>query len=96
VSAKAQLTYSVPYSCILDGIQVATGCTIGNTRLTYENSPSPTILFQDRTGRAVAISIVQETIDELMRQLTKDASVEEAAYKAAAMTEEELFKVSSL
>jgi hypothetical protein len=39
---------------------------------------------------------VQETIDELMRKLTKDAHAEEAAYKAAAMTEEELFKVSPL
>jgi len=94
VSAKVRLTYSLPYSCILDGVQVATGCTIGNRRLTYENSPNPMILFQNRTGRAVAISIVQETIDELMRQLAKDAPEEEAAYKAAAMTEEELFKVS--
>jgi formylmethanofuran dehydrogenase subunit E len=65
VSAKVQLTYSVPYSCILDGIQVATGCTIGNTRLTYENSPNPMILLQNKTGRAVAIWIAQETIDEL-------------------------------
>ena len=96
VSTTAQLTYSVPYSCILDGIQVATGCTIGNRRLTYENSPNPMILFQNRTGRAVAISIVQETIDELMRQLGKDAPAEEAAYKAAAMAEEELFEVAPL
>jgi len=95
VSAKVRLKYTVPYSCILDGVQVATGCTIGNRRLTYENSPNPMILFQNRTGRTVAISIVQETI-ELMRQLTKDAPAEEAAYKAAAMTEEELFKVSPL
>jgi hypothetical protein len=54
------------------------------------------IFFQNKTGRAVAISVVQETIDELMRQLTKDVSAEEAAYKAAVMAEEELFKVSVL
>lgn len=94
VSAKARLTYSVPYSCILDGIQVATGCTIGNTRLTYEDSSNPMILFRNKAGRAVAVSILPEAIDELMRQLAKDASSDEAAYKAAAMADEELFKVA--
>jgi len=73
VSAKARLTYSVPYSCILDGIQVATGCTIGNTRLTYEDSSNPMILFRNKAGRAVAVSILPE---------------------AAAMADEELFKVA--
>jgi hypothetical protein len=34
------------------------------------------------------------SLDELMRQLAKDASSDEAAYKAAAMAEEELFKVA--
>lgn len=96
VSATARLTYSVPYSCILDGIQVATGCTIGNRRLTYENSPNPVILFRNRAERAVSISILPEAIDELMRQLAKNAPAEEAAYKAAAMAEEELFKVALL
>jgi len=96
VSAKAWLTCSVPYSCILDGIQVATGCTIGNRRLTYENSPNPMILFQNRAGRAVTVSILPEAIDELMRQLAKDAPAEEAAHKAAAMAEEELFEVAPL
>jgi formylmethanofuran dehydrogenase subunit E len=94
VSAKARLTYSVPYSCILDGIQVATGCTIGNRRLTYENSPNPMVLFQNRAGTAVTVSILPEAIDELIRQLAKDVPAEEAAQKAAAMAEEELFKVA--
>jgi formylmethanofuran dehydrogenase subunit E len=96
LSAKVRLTCSVPYSCILDGIQVATGCTIGNRRLTYENSSDLTILFQNRAGRAVTVSILPEAVDELMRQLAKDAPAEEAAHKAAAMPEEELFAVALL
>jgi formylmethanofuran dehydrogenase subunit E len=94
VSAKVRLKYTVPYSCILDGVQVATGCTIGNRRLTYENSPNPMIVFRNRAGRAVTVSILPQAIDELMRQLAKDAPAEEAAYKAAAMAEEELFEVA--
>jgi hypothetical protein len=54
------------------------------------------ILFQNRGGRAVAVSILPEAIGELRRELAKDASSEEAAYKAAAMAEEELFKVAPL
>jgi hypothetical protein len=54
------------------------------------------ILFQNRAGRAVTVSILPEAIDELIRQLAKDAPAEEAAHKAAAMAEQELFKVAPL
>jgi formylmethanofuran dehydrogenase subunit E len=94
VFATAQLPYSVPYSCILDGVQVATGCTTGNKRLTFEDSSNLMILFRNKAGRSVTISILPEAIEELRRDLVNEVSSEAAAYKAASMADEELFAVT--
>jgi hypothetical protein len=36
--ARAKLPLSTPFSCILDGIQATTQCTIGNQKLRIKNS----------------------------------------------------------
>ncbi|WP_455286417.1 FmdE family protein [[Eubacterium] cellulosolvens] len=96
LSATALLTYSVPYSCMLDGIQVATGCTIGNKRLRFENSSNFIISFENTAGRVVAVSILAKALDEFRGRLPRGIAskeVERLAYKAASMAEEELFAI---
>ena len=39
-----------PYSCILDGVQVSTGCTLGNGRLMVEESSKVYARFSLRVG----------------------------------------------
>lgn len=95
ISATVLLRYSVPYSCVLDGIQVATGCTIGNRRLRFEDSSNLLIRFQNKTKKAVTISILPEAIGWLEDELVKEDSTEAVAYKAVSIPEEELFTVES-
>jgi formylmethanofuran dehydrogenase subunit E len=45
LSANAKVPLFPPYSCLLDGIQVTTTCTVGNQRLSVENS-------NEKIGRA--------------------------------------------
>jgi len=94
--AVASLAYSVPYSCILDGIQLSTGCTIGNKRLRFEESPTFTIELKDPGNEKVTVSIPPKAVDELKRKLAKDLptkDLERLAHKVASMAEEELFLV---
>lgn len=96
LSAMASLTYSVPYSCILDGIQIATGCTLGNKRLRYEDSSKFTISFKNGGGKAVTVSILPKALDELTQRLGKDKSpedVERLAYTVVSMPKAQLFIV---
>jgi len=96
LSATASLTYSVPYSCILDGVQVTTGCTIGNKRLRFENSSNFAISFENARGGMVTVSILPKALDELRQKLGKDVpseEVEKLAYAVASMAEGELFAV---
>jgi len=96
LSATASLAYSVPYSCILDGIQIAAGCTVGNKRLRFEDSSDFSISFENETGETVTVSILPRTLDELKRKLVKDIpseEVEKLAFEVISMAERELFTV---
>jgi len=94
--AVASLVYSVPYSCILDGIQLSTGCTIGNKRLRFEESPAFSIMLEDPGNTRVTVSIPSKAVDELKRKLAKDLpakDLERLAHEVASTAEEELFLI---
>jgi len=96
LQAVASLIYSVPYSCILDGIQLSTGCTIGNKRLRFEESPTFSVTIEDPRNGKVTVSIPSKAVDELKRKLAKDLptkDLERLAHEVASMVEEELFLI---
>ncbi len=96
LQAVASLVYSVPYSCILDGIQLSTGCTIGNKRLRFEESPTFSVTLEDPRNGKVTVSIPSKAVDELKRKLAKDLptkDLERLAHEVASMVEEELFLI---
>jgi len=94
--AVVSLVYSVPYSCILDGIQLSTGCTIGNKRLRFEESPTFSIELEDPGNGKVTVSIPSKAVDELKQELAKDLptkDLERLAHEVASTAEEELFLI---
>jgi len=94
--AVASLVHSVPYSCILDGVQLSTGCTIGNKRLRFEESPTFSIMLEDPGNGKVTVSIPSKVVDELRRKLEKDLptkDLERLAHEVASRAEEELFLI---
>jgi formylmethanofuran dehydrogenase subunit E len=88
---------SVPFSCIIDGIQAATSCTIGNRKLRLRNSPKKIAAkFQILEGDTVTITLNSAKQEELEKLLSKNVSVREMeriANNIASMSERELFKV---
>lgn len=91
---NALLEYSVPYSCVLDGLQVTTGCTIGNKRLTFENSPTFSISFTNSNGTMLTVSILKTALEDLEGELRRSTScreVERLSFAVASKTESDLF-----
>jgi formylmethanofuran dehydrogenase subunit E len=91
---KALLEYSIPHSCILDGLQVTTGCTIGNKRLTLENSSAFSVTFTNSEGTTVTVSILRTALEELQGDLKRSTScreVERLAFDVASKAESDLF-----
>lgn len=88
---------SVPFSCIIDGIQVVTKCTIGNRKLRLRNSPKTvSAKFQILEGNMVTVTLNLAKQEELEKLLSKHVSfqrTEKIARNVISMPEKELFKV---
>jgi len=88
---------SVPFSCVIDGIQAATKCTIGNRKLRLKNSPKNILAkFRILEGNKVTVTLDLTKQEELEKRLSKHASsqkVEKIARSIISMPERELFKV---
>jgi len=97
MSATAMLKNSIPFSCILDGVQISTGCTVGNKRLKLQDSSSVAIRFENKNGKQVEIEVNSTTLDRLMERLSaKNVGSEEVrrlGYIMASIGEHELFRV---
>ena len=91
----AMLKYSVPFSCVIDGIQVATKCTIGNKKLRLRSSSGIAARFELQRGEHVTVAVDPTAFDRLKNELLAEnvppEEVRQLAQLVASMPEEELF-----
>lgn len=89
----AKLPFLTPFSCILDGIQATTQCTVGNQKLKVENMQAQIIMHfeQQDSDKALKIRVNPEIVSELKTKYSKGASNEELAWEIAYMKESQLF-----
>ncbi|NIO36410.1 hypothetical protein GTO27_01760 [Candidatus Bathyarchaeota archaeon] len=91
----AQLPLYTPFSCILDGIQSTTQCTIGNQRLRAENSEANILLqfkWQDSV-RSIRVQVNPKIVEELQKEFWNKTTNKELAWKIASMPETNLFSI---
>jgi formylmethanofuran dehydrogenase subunit E len=84
-----------PYSCVLDGLQSITKCTIGNQKLKVEDSPEKiTAEFRMQgSEKALTISTLPKIIAEIEDEFSRGATSEELAAKIASAREDQLFEL---
>jgi formylmethanofuran dehydrogenase subunit E len=91
----AHLKYSIPISCIVDGLQTTTKCTIGNQKLKLIDSSDIAAEFALHNGKEVTITVNPATCDKLKSQLLPEKKhskeVERLAWQIASMPEKDLF-----
>jgi formylmethanofuran dehydrogenase subunit E len=89
------LKYSVPFSCVIDGIQVATKCTIGNKKLKLKSSSGITAKFELQNKEQITVSVNPTAFDRLKSKLLSEdvppEEVRQLARHVASMPKEELF-----
>ncbi|MBS7615681.1 DUF1893 domain-containing protein [Candidatus Bathyarchaeota archaeon] len=97
LQVTATLPLLTPFSCIIDGIQASTKCTIGNRRLKVENSKRDiTVKFELKDfSKSLEIQVIPDAVEMLMSQLAKGASNEELAWKIASMPENQLLTIKN-
>ena len=98
LSVTASLPLRVPFSCIIDGIQVTTKCTVGNQKLLLIDSKKIQAEFRRKGKKRVVISLKDSALEKLRMQLrqegTTDEQVRQMASKIAATPESDLFTIS--
>lgn len=91
----AMLKHSVPFSCVVDGIQVATKCTIGNKRLRLRNFSGIAAKFELQTKEQLTITVNPTAFDRLKNELLAEnvppEEVRQLAQHVASIPEKELF-----
>jgi formylmethanofuran dehydrogenase subunit E len=95
--ATAILERTVPFSCAIDGIQVATGCTVGNGRLKLKNTKNIIASEFCLNGKEhVIVTLKPMKFKDLKKALPKDVHSYkniQLARMIASSPEEELFTI---
>jgi len=95
--ATVSVKPSVPFSCVIDGIQAATKCTVGNGKLKLRSSLKEiSAVFELSGGKRVKVTLNSARLAELRRKIPKTVAsekLEEIARAVASLPEEELFTI---
>ena len=84
-----------PFSCLLDGIQVSTTCTIGNQRLSIKNSKSIQAAFTKENSSTIAkIKLTRQFSQQLKQWHLQNRLDEECAWEIAGLPENKLFTIN--
>lgn len=94
LKASVRVPLFPPFSCLLDGIQASTSCTIGNQRLSVENSEEICVTFtKQNAAGAVKIRFTPRLAKELEKRRSEDALTEKFALELARTPESRLLNV---
>jgi formylmethanofuran dehydrogenase subunit E len=95
LTAEVAVPLHPPFSCLLDGIQVSTTCTIGNQRLQVKNSKTIQATFRsEKDAKAVKITLTQHLSEQLEQKQKQDKLDEAFAWELAELPENQLFNIT--
>ena len=83
-----------PMSCIADGIQLSSGCTLGKGNIIISDQKKPFAKFSDNNGKILEISLKEDILEEINSNVTEE-NIEEYSKKIYRKTDEELFLIKS-
>lgn len=93
VEAEVWCPDAPPPSCALDGIQFATGCTLGKRNIRHHVAEGITALFRCRaTGAAVRLRLREEAVAPAVERMRADGD-EAGADVIASRSDDDLFEV---
>ena len=95
LTAEVSVPLHPPFSCLLDGIQVSTTCTIGNQRLQIKKSKTIQATFtRQKDAKKVKITLTQNLSEQLKQKQKQDKLDEAFAWGLAELPENQLFNIT--
>lgn len=95
-----KVPFKVPYSCVVDGIQITTKCTVGNQKLKLKNAEEIEAKFEDsNSGRSIIVtprpSILPMLKERVVGKNLSDEETRKLALNIASMPDKDLFIVKN-
>ena len=81
-----------PLSCIIDGIQISSGCTLGKGNIQVKNKNLPKAEFSNNSGETITITLKSDVKKEIDTTVTEENIVDysKLIYKKS---DEDLFEI---
>ena len=93
MSAEVYTNAEPPMSCLLDGVQLGSGCTMGKRNITLHSEGRVETLFTSNDGRGLRIKVTPRVLEMLVPALAHKALFE-LSEVLMGMPDEELFEAS--
>ncbi len=86
-----------PMSCMIDGIQLSSGCTLGKGNIIVEEMGEPRAIFSDKEGsKSIEISLRDDVHQMIKEKMVSWESGDELAELVYSMSDEELLLIRNL
>ncbi len=97
LKCRVRLPLRVPETCLLDGIQFSTGCTLGKGNIEVEEGEDIRIFFEKRKGGRMLIEVKPETLKHIKEALSRgmEGMMEEAEHLLKA-SDKDLFTIQGI
>ena len=79
-----------PVSCLIDGIQLSSCCTLGKGNISIEDKGEVGALFSNSEGKSIELSLRPEVHEKLKREMTRDTCLTLSKY-VLELSDQELF-----
>lgn len=97
LTVEASLPLRVPFSCVIDGLQVTTHCTTGNQKLSLKDSNSIQARFKRKAGTGVTVTLNTSAFEEMKSHFLGEAlsekEIRRLAWVVAGISEKKLFSI---
>ena len=94
ISAEVHSVLEPPRSCLIDGVQLGSGCTLGKRNISIESFDGPPFaVFRTEGGTTMTIRLLPG-IPAMVKKYVDSEGVEQAGMKIWEMDESELFEIS--
>lgn len=94
LDARIETPLAPPPSCLVDGLQLGSGCTAGKRNLTVVEGAIARATFTTMAGKTVVIALRQD-LPEKIRTWIAESGVDAAGRKVLDLPEEEAFSVEA-
>lgn len=92
--ARVESPLAPPASCLIDGVQLGSGCTTGKRNLVVEGGDIARAVFETKSGKRVSIALRPE-LPEKLRARIAAVGVEAAGLEVYEAREEDLFTIET-